>query len=1009
MSIIRPARRIALIPFFMVLGCAAGAPASAAPTNAQQARAANAAPEHEPRTIRFGDAAAGRKLTPIFPDTTYDAAVPTPDSQLRQPLGTFTAHHAEIVSYLRALEKASPRVRVATFGRTHEGRELVWAAIGLPENIRDLDTIRANLGKLADPRQTSTGDADRIAEGTPAVAWLGYSIHGDEMSGSDASMAVAHHFAAGTSADVTDLLKDVVVVIDPCLNPDGRERILSQLEQGAGYVQNLDADSMNKGRWPYGRGNHYLFDMNRDWIFGTQPETRARWIAIQSFHPQLLVDAHEMGALDSFLFYPATDPINPYFPAASRKWWQTFGDEQGAAFDRHGWSYYTREWADSWYIGYSDSWGTFNGAIGILYEQARFMGQSVRRESGEIATYREAVERQAVSSLANVTTLAKNRREILKDYAEARRRNVSAESPGNGRAFVLVPGRNADREQKLVEMLLGQSIEVYRADAAFTGRNVETTLAGKKEEHAFPKGSLIVPSRQPLASLVLATLAFDQRYDSGSLNRERKELERKRRSKSYDVTGWSPAHGFDVDGYWCDALDVSMKRVQSLDPRASGVVPLARAEDPVYGWVVDGNLDAAVVFAAHAMELGVKVQISDEPFSAMGRQFPRWSLLVRRHENDADVAERVAEAARAARVEAIATSSARSRDAGPDLGGQHFDLLARPRVALLSNAPVGTDSFGHTWHLIDAEIGLPCTLIDAQSFGSYDLRRYNVLIVPEAWGDLDSILKANGDALRTWIKGGGTLIASGSAAATVCNKELGLSSVRLRHDALDDLENLAVSVRREREAGKTPVDEAALWGDKPASDKPAADKPAADKPAADKPAVGKSAPKDANAPSADAAAPSSDDTAKKDDSKKPGTPAAESDAKRRDRYARTFSPHGVIVRGEVNSDIWLTAGCDDEMGVFFDGSSVFVSELPVRTAIRLAAADRLRLSGLLWPEARERLADSAYATVESSGAGQVILFATPPDFRAWFPATTRLLANAIVYGPGVGANQPLGW
>jgi hypothetical protein len=993
MPIIRPARRIALVPFFMVLGCASSAPASAAPASAQQAPPARSATDPAPRTIRFGDALAGRTLTPMFPGTTYDPAVPTPDSQLRQPLGTFTAHHAEIVGYLRALEKASPRVRVSTFGRTHEGRELVWAAIGSPERIRDLETIRANLGKLADPRQTSTGDADRIADSTPAVAWLGYSIHGDEMSGSDASMAVAYHLAAGTSSDVTDLLKDVVVVIDPCLNPDGRERILSQLEQGAGYVQNLDADSMNKGRWPYGRGNHYLFDMNRDWIAGTQPETRARWSAIQSFHPQLLVDAHEMGAQDSFLFYPATDPINPYFPAAARKWWQKFGDEQGAAFDRHGWSYYTREWADSWYIGYSDSWGTFNGAIGILYEQARFMGQSVRRESGEIATYREAVERQAVGSLANVTTLAKNRREILKDYADARRRNISAEGPGNGRTFVLVPGRNADREEQLVEQLLGQSVEVYRADAAFTGRNVETTLAGKQEEHSFPKGSWIIPSRQPLASLVLATLVFDQRYDAGSLNRERKELERKRRSKSYDVTGWSPAHGFDVDAYWCDAVEVASTRVQSLDARSIGVVPLARAEEPVYGWVVDGNLDAAVVFAARAMELGVKVQISDEPFSAMGRQFPRWSLLVRRHENGPDVAAQVAEAARASRVEAIATSSARSRDEGPDLGGQHFDLLARPRVALLSNAPVGTDSFGHTWHLIDAKIGLPCTLIDAQSLGSYDLRRYNVLIVPEAWGDLDSILKANLDALRTWIKSGGTLIASGSAAATVCNKELGLSSVRLRQDALDELENLAVSVRREREAGKTPVDEAALWGDAPAS------KPS-EPPASQASESKEGAASAATATSADA---------KKDDASKPAKSTADSDAKRRERYARTFSPHGVILRGEVNPDIWLTAGCRDELGVFFDGSSVFVSEVPVRTAVRLAAADRLRLSGLLWPEARDRLADSAYATVESSGAGQVILFATPPDFRAWFPATTRLLANAIVYGPGAGANQPLGW
>lgn len=940
----------------------------------------------KPASLRFGDSATPRALAPIFPGTIYDASVPTPDSALRQPLGTFTAHHAEILAYIKSLERPGSRLRWTKTGVTHEGRELGYAVIASKENMARLDSIRAGIAKLADPRTTNDAEAEQLAKDTPAIAWLSYSIHGDEMSGSDASVAVAYHLVAGTSTDVTDLLKDVVVVIDPSQNPDGRERILSMLEQSAGYVPNLDSDSMSRGRWPHGRGNHYLFDMNRDWIWGTQPETRARWSAIQSFHPQLLVDAHEMGSNDTFLFYPATDPFTPWFPAQTLKWWQRFGNDQAAAFDAHGWSYYTREWADSWYPGYTDSWATFTGAVGILYEQARYHGQAVRRPSGEIATYRDAVARQATGSLANVTTLAKNRVEILRDYYAAKKLNVAAETPGNDRMFVLARGKHPEREAAFVRMLAAQGIEVFEAEQEFTGKDVETTLAGKLTERKFAVGTILVPARQPLAPMVKAFFAFDPRYDKASLERERKELERKQRSKAYDVTGWSPAHAWDLDAVWCAAADVARTRVTELDPVPSGIVPLDDAKAPVYAWAVDGKSDGAVVFAARAMELGVAVNASDEPFTARGRTFTRGSLLVRRVENAEGVAEKVAAAAVNSGVRAVALGTARSPDDTPDLGGQHFDLLARPRVGLLTNSPISTSDFGATWHLLDHELGVPTTLVDAQGLGGYDLRRYNVLVIPE--GGLGEVLRENADALMTWVKSGGTLIASGSSAAQLCDASLKLTTTRLRPDALDKLDEYALSVQRERAAGKTVIDEGLLWDGKPAA-KSGDDAKSGAEGGGDAPAK---------------------DTAKKSDV----APGAESlagkeEKKRRDDWLSTFSPQGVILRGEVNPDAWLTFGCDDELSVYFAGSDVFLAQRPARTAVRLAASERVRLSGLLWPEARERIADSAYAVVERKGAGQIVLFASPPDFRNWFRGTMRLLSNAIVYGPGLGSNQPNPW
>ncbi|MDZ4773685.1 MAG: M14 family metallopeptidase [Planctomycetota bacterium] len=948
-------------------------------------------------TIRFGDSVHERENVPFFPGTTYDAKVPHPDTLLRQPLGTFTAHHAEIMSAMRAMAAKSDRMRVVPIGRSHEGRELLSVVIASSDNMKRIDAIRADIARLADPRGANDADVERIVKESPAIAWLGYSIHGDEMSGADASLAVAYYFAAGTSADVTDILKNVVVVIDPVQNPDGRERVLSQIEQSAGYVANLDYASMQRGRWPYGRENHYYFDMNRDWLWGTQPETRARWSAINSWHPQLLVDAHEMGSMDTFLFYPATDPLTPHFPEYTKRWWPVYGNDQAAAFDRYGWSYYTREWADSWYPGYTDSWGTFIGACGILYEQARYRGQSVRRASGEIATYHDAVHRQSVGSVANVRTLAQNREAALREYVEAKRANCAAETAGNERMFVLVTGRHPDRERKMVANLVEQGIEVWRADEDFRGASVKTVAAGAKDDFDFKAGALIVRARQPLAPLVKAMLEFDPRYDKASLERERKELERKQRSKAYDVTAWSPAHAYDLDAYWCNDSAVQSTRLTALLVEPSGVVALANPNDPVYGWIVDGTDDGAVRFAAAAMELGCQLNLSDEGFRAAGRSFARGSLLVRRTENTANVAELVARAASRAGVSAYATSTARSRDESADLGGRHFDLLARPRIAILSNTPISSDSFGHAWHLIDTHLQLPSSHLDAQNFGGSDLRRYNVLVVPEGGG---SVISENAEKVRTWVRSGGTLIALGGAAADLCDKESKFTAVRERSEVLDDLDKYAISVKREREAGTSKIDEAALYDEPKAAAK---EEPAAE-------------PTDSAAdPKKDSDEKSPDKSDKKDPEKKDGSKsdkkddAKSEDKKRRDRYLATFSPQGVILRGEVNEDVWITAGCSSELPVFFEGSSALLSELPVRTAVRIASIDRMRLSGLLWPEARERIADSAYCTVERMGSGQVILFASSPVFRDWFRGTARLLANAIVYGPGAGASQPTQW
>lgn len=964
-----PIRSLVLLSF-ATLACAAQTqPTPTQPTPAKSTQAAANSPRSRAQaTVRLGDAPAHAYSEPFFPGAEYDTAISSPAALLGHAVGARPATHTQVVECWRTWAAQSPRVKLEVYGHTHEGRELLTGVVTAPENHAQLDEILARISRLADPRGLNAADEQRILDTTPAIAWLGFSIHGDEMSGVDGGLALAHHLIAGRGADVTELLRNVVVVFDPMQNPDGRERFLAMLEQTAGATSVLDGEALSHGRWPRGRGNHYLFDMNRDWIAGIAPETRGRWKVVQRFHPQLFVDAHEMGRDDSYLFYPQADPINPHLPRKLVAWQTRYAADIAANFDRYGWSYYTREWADGWGPFYSDSWGSLNGATGILYEQARFNGQSVALASGEIATYGAAAHRQAIASWSNVRTLAANRREALVEFLAQRRFDCEGGAKAAQRHFVFRAGAHDSRARWLVTTLREQGVEVRAARRAqLTGALARD---GARTAQLDVEGDVYaIDTAQPQGALARAFLEFDTRYPLPDLERERRALETKGDSKIYDTTAWNFAHALDLEAWWSETAQFEALPELPAAP-AAGVVAAA-VEAPVYGWIVDGADDSAVRFAAAALLDGLVLSIADESFESAGRAFARGSLLVRRHENTGDVAARVRSAAERAGARAFATTTARAPGAGHDLGGQHFQLLEKPRVALVSNAPVSIESFGSTWHALDRDLGLPVSLLDAQELGDYDLRRYNVLVVPSA-GGIGGLLDEARESLQAWVRAGGTLIALGNSAAALCKEDLGLSAVRRRIDVLEELEKLRFALERERASRRIVIDEQALWGDAAAADAAPASAP-----------------------------PATDDTTENDDAKPKS--AADPDAAREERWRQRFAPQGVFLAAEVRTDSWLTVGAGEHLPVFFEGSNSLWAGEGVLSAVRLAPAARLRLSGLLWPEARERLADSCYLTREAFGDGQVILFASSPGFRGYQRATARLLANAVVFGPGAGA------
>ncbi|MEM7230300.1 MAG: M14 family zinc carboxypeptidase, partial [Planctomycetota bacterium] len=824
----------------------------------------------------------------------------------------------------------------------------------------------ANLD-LADPRRLDAdADVDALINDQPAIAWMAYNIHGDEMSGCDAGMIAAYYLAAGTDAQAKRFRDELVVHFVPMQNPDGRERFLAQVQTMLGQVHNPDVESLHfYGDWTGGRWNHYMFDLNRDWLPMTQPETRGHAAAILRWQPHMLIDGHEMGALSSFLFEPPREPLSPYSAPINLEWRRKFGREHAKAFDVHGWSYYSQDWYEEWYIGYTNAWANLLGAVGILYEQASITETGVIKRAGDIETYQDSVHHQYVSTIANLDSLVRHRTKVIRDFHEDRRWAVEGRDEHRG-VFLLPPHADGSRRARFLDVLLRQEIEFTVAEAPFQASVVRHADGTNADAARYPAGTVVIRSEQPHRRLLHAMLAFDPRMSDDFLVKERSELEKRGSSLMYDVSSWNLPMSYGLPASWADAIeDVETSPYVEPDP---GDVTI---DDAAYGYMISSHDSDVQRAAVELLNCDIKVRANTKPMQMNGTVYPVGCLLIRGHEQTGDWRDRLTDALDGLAVRADAMQTALSEN-GWDLGGTKVTLLDRPRVALLAQYPVSQTDFGAVWHALDARLGIQTTLLIMPYLNSVDLRRYNVLIVPNSSGMSQAMTSALRSRLIDWVSAGGTLIMMDSAAGYALLESSGMSSVRRRRDVLEDMPVYAEWIARERGARAVAIDPALVWDD----------------------------PVETNADDA------ADEAGAVDDAE--AETAMDADARKRlDAWRRRFSPSGVFVRAEVDQEHWINAGVDASLSALWRGSTVHMSKPPVETAVRLAPTASVRLSGLLWPEARERIGDSAYVTVESRGYGQIILFAHNPVFRGYQEGTGRVFGNAVIYGPGLGATPAL--
>jgi len=696
--------------------------------------------------------------------------IPSPREVLGWEMGERFTDAGQVVRYFDVLGSSSPLVRVERYGHSVQGRELIQAIVAKPEHMARLDEILAANKELTLP-DLPEARAREIARDNPAVVYLTYGIHGNESSSSEAALWTAWELATGADA-VRGVLDSLVVIMDPVANPDGRDRYVQWFRNATGVVPNPDpAVREHREPWPGGRSNHYLFDLNRDWAWMSQPETRARLSTWGRWNPQVHVDFHEMSYNSTYFFFPAARPINPIYPEHILSWGERFGQGNAEAFDREGWLYYTAESFDLFYPGYGDSWPGLSGAVGMTYEMAGSgtAGLAIRRNDGTILTLEDRALRHRVAGGATLRTAAGGKTDLLLGFAEYHRTVDRGQTD-----IVLVPGAGSGRVEALVQLLLDQGVEIERAAREFRAQGTPHT--GFEARSAFPTGSYRVRARQPRGRLAMTLLNAETFLDA---------------EYSYDITGWSLPYAIGVEAHAVPRIpDAGWEPVREL-----GDAPPTSTADARFGFLVRPSFQVSPPIVRF-LQGGGRAHVMQEPFRLAGVSYPAGTWFLSRERNT-ELDRRIREAGLEPFAVGVRTGLT---DEGPNLGTDGAEGVELPRILLLGGEGTSSLSFGAHWFFLERRLGIPFDIVNVSDLANTDLRAWDVVIAPA--GGISQALGDNGvEALTAWVRAGGTLVAVGSGASGLGER---IASIRTRRPenadaARDERLARALRTREERE------------------------------------------------------------------------------------------------------------------------------------------------------------------------------------------------------------------
>ncbi len=665
------------------------------------------------------------------------AQVKSPAEFLGYELGDRFTRHNDVVNYFKHVAESSSKVKLEEYGRTYENRPLLLAFIASDENINRLERIREDNLKRA-------GVMDGDPTTNVSIVWLSYNVHGNEANSTEASMATIYELL--TSEEAQGWLENTIVIIDPCINPDGRDRYVNFYNQFGNIPFNPDPQSMEHFEpWPGGRQNHYLFDLNRDWAWQTQVESKERIKEYHKWMPHVHVDFHEQGYNSPYYFAPAAEPYHELITGWQREFQETIGRNHAKYFDSNNWFYFTKQFFDLLYPSYGDTYPVYNGAIGMTYEQAGSGrgGLGILKQEGDTLTLLDRLTHHKTTGLSTVEITAQNSSKVVSEF----KKFFDSPVKGKYQSFIL-KSDNLDKMRHLKRWLDANGIEYGKGTSQ---KGLKGFHYGSGRERTFNIGSndLVVNTNQPRG--VLAKVLFEPETKLSD-------------SMTYDITAWAVPYFYGMEGYATSTV------IPTQIDDSDDFMPYPHDGKDVYALLYKWNSLIDAQFLSEVLKAGIKVRFSTRPIQIKGNRFGRGTLIISKRDNKhIEYFEQT--------VNGLANSKGRIgypiytgfMDGGPDIGSGDVRYLETPRIAMLAGEGTSVTNVGATWWFMEQELEYPVNMLQVSGLGRISLTDYDVLIMQE--GSYYNLEDSGMKKISDWVNAGGKLILFQSAIRKFADSE----------------------------------------------------------------------------------------------------------------------------------------------------------------------------------------------------------------------------------------------
>ena len=647
----------------------------------------------------------------------------SPSEFLGYPLGTQFSRHHQVMEYYQYVAKTLPdQVSLETYGYTNERRPLVTATISSKVNMNRLEAIRtAHLNNA-----TGASNPDK------AIVWLSYNVHGNESVSTEASMQTLYELLTSKKA----YLENTVVILDPCINPDGRDRYVNWYNENKNTPYQVDPNSAEHHEgWLSGRANHYMFDLNRDWAWLTQVESQQRLKVFNQWLPHIHVDFHEQGVDSPYYFAPAAEPYHELITDFQRDFQTKIGKNHAKYFDANGWFYFTKERFDLLYPSYGDTYPIYNGGIGMTYEQGGSgrAGLGIQTSIGDTLSLKDRIAHHHTTGLSTVEVASKNAATLNSAF-----KSFFQDQNYKYKSYVL-QGKQGHIDA--LAALLDQHQIKYGKTNANTVKGFHYT-AGTDQSMRIKKSHLVIPGDQLKGTLVQVLMEPAAKLAD---------------SLTYDITAWSLPYAYGLE-------TVASKNALPLDFDYSSVT--TQNEDlskDAYAFIAVWETMQNARFLGALIQANIRVRYAEKDFSVTGKSFARGSLIITKgdNRNHRDFYNTLRTIANEHEV-ALHPTPTGFVDRGADFGAASVPMVMDKKIAVLKGGPTSSYDFGEIWHFFEQQLHYPITVIAADYFDRVNLNQYDLLILPGGRYRSFSNEK-NKASLKAFTRGGGKIIAMGGA------------------------------------------------------------------------------------------------------------------------------------------------------------------------------------------------------------------------------------------------------